>query len=165
MIVKRVPIRSLNTDPDNARLHGDRNLEAIASSLQRFGQVEPLVVQKGTGKVIGGNARLQVFTNRGDTEIDIVEVDVTDAEMAVLGVALNRTSELAEWDEPKLAELLASIKDDMGLDVAGFDAGELDILIANAALRPDDDGKEFDESCADDVTMATCPKCGEEFPV
>ncbi len=132
MIVKRVPIKSLRTDPDNVRLHGDRNLKAIASSLKRFGQVEPLVVQKGTGRVIGGNARLQVFTNRGDTEFEIVDVDVTDAEAAELGVALNRSGELAEWDEPKLGELLASIRDDVGLDVAGFDEAELDRLIAGA---------------------------------
>jgi ParB-like chromosome segregation protein Spo0J len=55
--VTRVPIGSLRMDPANARLHGDANLDAIAGSLARFGQAEPLVVQRGTNRVIAGNGR------------------------------------------------------------------------------------------------------------
>ena len=56
--VRRVPIDTLALDPANARSHGDENMAAIVGSLQRFEQVEPLVVQAGTGRVIGGNGRL-----------------------------------------------------------------------------------------------------------
>ena len=55
LTIRRVSLNSLELDPANARSHGDRNLDAIRASLQRFGQTEPLVVQKQSGRVIGGN--------------------------------------------------------------------------------------------------------------
>jgi len=51
LLITRVPLDSLSLDPANARAHGERNLETIVASLQRFGQAEPLVVLKGTGRV------------------------------------------------------------------------------------------------------------------
>ena len=50
LAIRRVPLDSLHTDPANARAHGDENMAAIAASLQRFGQAEPLVVQKPTDR-------------------------------------------------------------------------------------------------------------------
>ena len=93
--IRRVKITELHADPANARTHGERNLRAIEDSLKSFGQVEPLVVQKSTGKVIGGNGRLEVMRRAGIEECDVVEVDVDDAKATALGIALNRTAELA----------------------------------------------------------------------
>lgn len=61
----RVPLDALHLDPADARQHGERNLEAIMGSLQRFGQREPLVVQAKTGRVIGGNGRLLAMRELG----------------------------------------------------------------------------------------------------
>ena len=58
--IQRVDLDSLKLDPNNAREHGEENLEAIAASLKQFGQVEPLVVQKRSRQVIGGNGRLAI---------------------------------------------------------------------------------------------------------
>jgi ParB-like chromosome segregation protein Spo0J len=89
---KRVPIDSVFEDPGNARLHNERNLTTISNSLRAFGQVESLVVQKSTGKVIGGNGRLRVMQGLGWTEVDIAEVDISDTQSVALGIALNRTA-------------------------------------------------------------------------
>ena len=40
LVIKRVSIDALHIDPANARAHGERNLEAIVASLQRFGQAD-----------------------------------------------------------------------------------------------------------------------------
>lgn len=106
--ITRVPIDSIFEDPANARLHGERNLESIIGSLRRFGQVEPLVVRKGDGRIIGGNGRHVAMKALGWKECDVVEVDVTDSAATALGIALNRTAELAEWNEETLAQLLSS---------------------------------------------------------
>jgi hypothetical protein len=53
LTIRRVPLDSLHLDPANAREHGPENMEAIFGSLKRFGQAEPLVVQKKAGRVIG----------------------------------------------------------------------------------------------------------------
>ena len=129
MKVKRVPLDSLHIDPANARLHDTINLEAITSSLKRFGQAEPLVVQARTGKVIGGNGRLVVMKKLGWTECDVVELDVDDLTATSLGIALNRTAELADWDDEILAMLLMELRDEDALEGLGFSNDELDALL------------------------------------
>jgi DNA modification methylase len=135
--IRRVPIESLHLDPANARSHPQRNLDAIKGSLARFGQAEPLVVLKRTGRVIGGNGRLVAMKAMGWTECDIVEVDLSDVEAAALGVALNRTAELAEWDDEALATIVASLKIEDALDGIGFDPDEINELLAKVNGLPD----------------------------
>ncbi len=135
LVITRVPIDSIYEDQSNARLHGERNLDAIMASLRRFGQVEPLVVRKGDRRIIGGNGRHAAMLQLGWTECDIVEVDVSETAATALGIALNRTAELAEWDDEILARLMSSLRDD-GFDLGdvGFDESELRDLFA--ALEP-----------------------------
>lgn len=134
MQIRRARLSELHADPANARAHDDRNLDAIADSLRAFGQVEPLVVQKSSGKVIGGNGRMEVMRRQGITECDIVEVDVDDARAAALGIALNRTGELAAWDEQSLARLLQSLPEDM-LVSTGFSTDDLSELLDKLTPR------------------------------
>jgi len=133
LVTTRVPLDALHLDPSNARTHGDQNLSAIEASLARFGQVEPLLVQKGTGCVIGGNGRLVAMRKLGWTECDIVEADVDGTTATALGVALNRTAELATWDEETLGRLLASLRDDDALAGVGFDDADVDRLLEELA--------------------------------
>ena len=128
--VRRRTLAELTLDPRNARSHGEANMAAIVSSLQRFGQAEPLVVQAGTGRVIGGNGRLVAMRQMGWNEADVVEVQLSDEEAKALGIALNRTAELAEWDERTLADLLVELRDDEALGGTGFDGLEIDRLLS-----------------------------------
>ena len=121
MEVNRLALEDLHQDPSNARAHGAANMEAIEASLRRFGQAEPLVVQKATGRVIGGNRRLAAMKKLGWTECDVVELDLDDLQATSLGIALNRTGELAEWDEPVLAKLLSELREEDALEGVGFD--------------------------------------------
>jgi len=107
--ITRVPLNALHADPANARQHGDRNLDAIRASLTTFGQVEPLVVHKPTQRVIGGNGRLSAMKALGWTHADVVELDVSETQATALGIALNRTAELMEWDLPSLGARLQSL--------------------------------------------------------
>ena len=129
LAIRRVPLDALHLDPANARAHGDENLAAIEASLCRFGQAEPLVVQSSSGRVIGGNGRLVAMRKLGWSEADVVELDVDDLTAMALGIALNRTSELAEWDEENLARLLKELRAEEVLDGVGFDQGDIDELL------------------------------------
>ena len=132
--VKTVPIDSIHHDQENPRTHDARNLKAIEGSLDRWGQVEPLVVQKGSGKVIGGNGRLTALKEMGRDVVDVVEVDVNDQDAMALSVALNRTAELAGWDDTILATHLAELQNDVDYDhvLTGFDDKEIQRLIDEA---------------------------------
>lgn len=52
-----VPIAGLNPDAANARTHDERNIQAIAASLSRWGQRLPIVVQREGMIVRAGNGR------------------------------------------------------------------------------------------------------------
>jgi len=140
MQIQRVATSSLSFWPENARKHGPVNHEAIKQSLTAFGQAEPLVVQMTTNRVIGGNGRLAAMRELGWTECDVVFLDLDDVKAAALGVALNRTGELAEWNDETLAKILTEIDARGELATVGFDQDDLTELLArvsNDALGAD----------------------------
>jgi len=127
--VERVPLSSIHIDPANARSHPARNLEAIQSSLRRFGQQKPIVVDH-SGLIRAGNGTYEAAKVLGWEAIDVVVTDLDGMEAAAFAIADNRTAELAEWDEPALAALLRELRAEDGLDGVGFDDAEIDELLA-----------------------------------
>ena len=57
MQTELVDINSVSLDPSNARVHPEKNLEAIKSSLRRFGQQRPIVIDQNN-IVRAGNGTL-----------------------------------------------------------------------------------------------------------
>jgi DNA modification methylase len=143
MQIQRVATASLQFWPQNARSHGPLNMEAIKGSLLRFGQAEPLVVQAATNRVIGGNGRLAAMRELGWPECDVVMLDVDDVKAAALGVALNRSGELAEWNDETLAKILTEIDARGELATVGFDQDDLTELLAR--IGSDGLGTDLDE--------------------
>ena len=98
LIVRTVPLSSLVVDESNPRLHDERDLSETAASLAEHGQVDPLVVQAGTMRVVAGNGRLEAMRRLGWVEAQVVEIECDDAAFRKISVRLNRTGELAGWD-------------------------------------------------------------------
>jgi DNA modification methylase len=147
LAIRRAPIESLHPDPANARLHGPENLDAIVGSLKRFGQAEPLIVQKATGRIIGGHGRLTAMKKLGWTDCDVIELDIDDLQATALGIALNRTAELATWNPEILTKLLSELRQQDALDGVGYTASDIDALLAEVVEPPkpqeiDDPGPE-----------------------
>lgn len=139
--VLRVDISAVHPDPANARLHPETNLDAIKASLARFGQAEPLVVQRGTRRLIAGHGRLMAMKALGWTHVEIVELDIDDMGATALGIALNRTAELAEWDDATLGRLLGELRTAGALDGVGYSDEDIDTLLAEIGVGQN----EFDE--------------------
>lgn len=131
LTIKRVAISSLRPDPANPRTHDERNVAAISASLERFQQVEPLVVQRGTQRVIAGHGRLAAMRGLGWTDCDVVELDVDDITATGLGIALNRSSELGGWDLPALSAILDTLRAEDALAGVGYSPAEIDALLAD----------------------------------
>ncbi len=127
---EKVMISSIQKDTRNARKHDARNLKAIKESLLKFGQVEPLVVQKSSQKIIGGNGRHAAMLALGWKDCDVVQLDIDDEKATALGLVLNRSAELAEWDNDTLGALLSEL-DEGGwdLDGLGFNAEDLKMIL------------------------------------
>jgi len=133
--IETVPITSLTLDPQNARKHNKRNLEAIAGSLNTFGQRRPLVVWDGI--VIAGNGTLEAAKSLGWDKIEITRcpADWTHDQARAYALADNRTAELAEWDADVLAEQL------IDLDAIGYDVSEWGF----EKLEPPTDPEQYDD--------------------
>lgn len=105
-----VAIETLVPDPANARLHGDKNLDAIKASLRTFGQVKPVVVREETNVVVCGNGTLNAAQSLGWTHLAAVAKSMDAATAAALAIADNRTAELATWDPDALGRLMSEIE-------------------------------------------------------
>lgn len=118
-----VGINTLSTDLNNARLHNERSIKAVSTSLSMFGQRKPIVVRKGV--VIAGNGMLQAAIKAGWTKIAVtVADDMSDEQATAYAIADNRTAELSEWDFAVLGESLKELPEDIRFDI-GFSAAEI----------------------------------------
>lgn len=132
-----VPIGTLIPDADNARFHPQENIEAIKSSLTRFGQDQPLVVQRSNNVVRKGNGRLQAARELGWTHLAAVFVDEDNIDAAARAIADNRSGELAKWDNRVLSAVIARIQEarpDFAPQSIGFTAEQVERL--HAKMRP-----------------------------
>lgn len=124
-----VPIESIVFDPANARLHDERNIEAIKSSLSRFGQRKPIVVRKKGRIVEAGNGTVEAARSLGWSHVAAVVIDDNAHDAAAFALADNRSSELADWDDDVLSLTLASLYDDgVNLDGLGWTTEEIAAL-------------------------------------
>jgi len=163
--VRRVPIADLRSDPANVRSHDNRNIEAIAGSLTRFGQQKPIVVDP-TGVVIAGNGTLEAARSLGWESIVVVESDLSGAERTAYAIADNRTAELASWDEESLSAMLQSMDGDLR-HVTGFSDDDIASLLASVeppSFDPSADGPSDRLDQVDPPPPLVCPHCGGEVP-
>jgi len=139
-----VPIADLTPDASNARRHDQRNLDAIAASLSRWGQRLPIVVQREGMVVRAGNGRLAAAKSLGWTHIAAVVVDDTSVEAVAFAIADNRTAELATWDDETLASLLDTLPKDVLPDTGFTDAELADLLDGLTPAEPEE-GRQLTE--------------------
>jgi len=120
-------VSDLKFAPYNPRKISEKELEKLEQSISHFGYVDPLIVNKRTGHVVGGNQRLKALKKLRVEEVETVEVDLSLDEEKALNVALNKIS--GEWDKDLLEDLLRDLENDL-LPFTGFDEDELDDILS-----------------------------------
>jgi hypothetical protein len=102
----------------------DAEYQKIKRSIETFGYVDPIIFNRRTGHIVGGNQRWQVLKDLGHKEVDAVEVDLDAGGEKALNVALNKIS--GEWDMELLQEVLQDLSNE-GVDITltGFDSSML----------------------------------------
>ena len=119
-------LHEIHPDPDNARTHDERNVDAIADSLRQFEQQKPIVVRRSgpAYEIVAGNGTRMAALKLGWTHLDAVVSELPEKAAAAYGIADNRTAELAGWDDDTLKGLLDELSGDfpnLGFDdPAGF---------------------------------------------
>ena len=135
------PIGSVKPDPNNARKHPKRSIDALCRALERFGQRKPIVVS-ADGTIIAGNHTHAAAVSLGWSEIAVVRVDDDAVTAKAFALADNRTGDLGGYDDEALLAALYEVRDDAGLlDAAGYSVADIDALLGPQPL--DDWGEAF----------------------
>ena len=132
------PIDRPRDSAANARVHPDKQILELRSSLREYGQVWPILVREDD-EIIAGHGRRVAAKLEGFTEIKVlVARGWTEQQCRAFALLDNRIPLNADWDAAKLAKELASLRDDgvKLLDI-GFSKGDLARLLptAEAAAR------------------------------
>lgn len=156
--IEYMKLAELQPDERNPKSH---DVGTIDMSMQRFGVLDPIVLDGRTGKIISGHGRhktLLAMQQRGDDAPQGVKVakDGTwkvpvytgwqsdnDSQASAALIALNRTTELGGWVDEELLDLLAELaEEDDGLEGVGFLQEDIDKL----AFGFDNDDSDNDGS-------------------
>lgn len=129
-----VPIESLTSHPENPRI-GD--VDNIKLSIQRFGQVRPIMLQKSTGYVAAGNHTRKAMIELGLTHIAAVPVDLDDEETLAYLTADNRLGDRASYDDAALNAILERLMLAGKLEGTGFTPDEVDDRLAAMDALPE----------------------------
>lgn len=158
--VTRVPLADLQPDPDNARVHGEDNLDTIRASFTEFGQRRPLIIASDGKTVLAGNGRLQVAAELGWTHVWVKTFNGTDAQARAFAIAHNRTADLAEWDPELQLAGLQRIAADGLLASSGFnDTAMAEVQGAAGAAQM----KAAQALAGLGPQPKTCPRCGHTW--
>ena len=137
--VEQVPLASLKAYDGNAKRHDNRNVEAIAKSIEEFGFRNPIVAwhnEDGVPEIVAGHGRAAAAKRLRIETVPVVFVDdLSDAQRRMLTLADNQTTLMTGWDEAQLAEELDALGDVFDVEEFGFDV-ENDDGFGNASVEP-----------------------------
>lgn len=136
--IQWIAVTAIKPNVRNARIHSKKQIRQIAESITAFGFLVPILVDE-TGTVIAGHGRYEAAVLLGLQAIPTIRVpDLSEAKRRALAIADNKIAENAGWDRnilmAELAELSVILPElDLSVDLTGFNTGEIDVLLADAA--------------------------------
>jgi len=132
MEITNVLIKELKPNDKNPRKITKRELQKLMRSIEEFGFVDPIIVNKNKTRyniIVGGHQRIEAAKKLNMTEVPVTYVDMTEEKESLLNMALNEIS--GEWNDDKLLELLKDLEErGVDLTLSGFDEPILDEILA-----------------------------------
>jgi DNA modification methylase len=143
--IEWVAIGALRPAPTNARTHSKRQIKLIARSIERFGFMNPILVD-GQHGIIAGHGRWAAAKILGLQKVPTLRFEhLSDADKRAYILADNRIAEKAGWDREILAiELQAFVDMDFDIGITGFEMPEVELILDEAVeidqppLSPED---------------------------
>lgn len=120
--VQEVSIESIIPYENNAKIHGEEQIEKLKDSILEFGFLTPCLIDENKN-LIAGHGRVMAAKELGFDTVPCVYIEgLTEEQRRAYILADNRLSELGEWDM-ELVNVELSELDRLGFDVSltGFD--------------------------------------------
>jgi DNA modification methylase len=127
-----VPIDRLHPWPGNPRKNA-KAVDEVTRAIKRFGWGAPIVAREADGEIIAGHTRYLAAQKLGLDRVPVRFLKLDPADAHLLAVADNKTGEIADWDDDKLAAVLAELRaaDVDLLEGTGLSERELRALLAD----------------------------------
>jgi hypothetical protein len=134
--IKYLSIDTLHPYKNNARTHSGQQVDRIASSIQEFGFLNPILIDSASKTILAGHGRLLAAKKLGLDTVPVVAFNhLTDAQRKAYTLADNKLALDAGWDYELLKIEIDEIKlEDFDLDIIGF--GEFETQ-ADSILNPE----------------------------
>ena len=125
MEIVKVDINELISPEYNPRQITDYEMEKLKNSINEFGYVAPIIVNKHNNHIVGGNQRYEALKQLGYTMIDVIHINEPDINKEkALNIRLNNLS--GEWSMPKLEKVIDELKmEKFDITLTGFEEIEL----------------------------------------
>ena len=152
--LENVDPAQLLAHPGNFRRHPGAQRDALRGSLGTIGWIATVIVNKQTGYVIDGHARIEEALTKHEKTVPVLYIDLSPEEERLALATLDPIGEMATRDQEALSELIEDLKVD--------DAGLQALLDSLSKSLPEAEDKGASESPTDE---ATCPECGATFSI
>ena len=104
----------------NPRDISDKAFEGLKQSIITFGFVDPIIVNRSSGNIVGGHQRLKAAFDLNLDKVPVVYVELDETKELALNVALNNTKTMGFYTD-ELQDILKQLS-------ASFSMQDLDAL-------------------------------------
>ena len=151
--VRNLDPRNLKPWNRNARKHSKKQLAQIAESIEAFGFVNPILIDKDN-TILAGHGRVEAARKLGMDRVPCLYIEhLTPEQKRAYVLADNKIALNATWDEDLLSEELKALSEidlDFEIETTGFSISEIDALIE--APEPEEEGDPRDDILPKRVT-------------
>lgn len=174
--IRRVKLTSLNPAPYNPRKISDEAFDGLGKSIDQFGLMSLIVWNERTGNIVGGHQRYKKLVESGETETDVVVVDLDEDEEVALNITLNNPHSRGDFSS-EVKSMLEMVEVQIG---SAFNDLHLNDLYEQVKKMPkekkpksgdyepndDDDAPDPPDDDDDDIqdddepeAIIVCPEC------
>jgi hypothetical protein len=167
---KTLPIEDIKPYFRNPRRIPQEAVDAVATSIERYGYQQPITVDKDN-VIIVGHTRLQALKKLGWTQVPVYVSSLPENKAREYRLVDNKTSEMTTWDHEQLVMELREFE--QGLLTTFFPDIDLEVgQISDAVTQQNVDDASRKVSTVTEAdkanvhtTTVVCPSCFHSFEV
>ena len=161
--VQEVALNKLKPYEQNAKIHGQEQVDKLKASIEEFGFLTPCLIDADFN-LIAGHGRVMAAKQLGMEKVPCVFIEgLTETQRRAYILADNRLGELGEWDMDLVAdELFLLDSEDFIVELTGFDMPEGSADWFGSRERWDSSREEGNEEYNDFLDKFERPKTTDD---
>jgi DNA modification methylase len=134
--IKEMGLSNIKPWDGNPRKN-DHAVEAVAESVRTYGFNVPIICDQNF-IIVAGHTRWKAAQKLGLEKVPVIIIEMDEVKRRAFAIADNKTGEIADWDLPKLKEVLEILKlEDVDIKSLGFSNEELRRLLIDDSEEED----------------------------